>query len=575
MEFPEDRTVDEEIRRRVIDSVPSVVEKRLRGQLAEFRSRLSLPEATSARPAGSWRSPAAWWKASAMCAAVLVLILVGEFVLTPRSGFAEVQAALLKRPWVHLRSVGPDQAVGEAWFSTQTDISATRMPGSFKFEDHRLHVYYSYDAAEQVLYRGPVASNTSEASQMGSLVEGLGVLLQGAKLPDKPFSQLGFFGTHLNDQQVVEQRVDKVKEGDREWLDYRITVKYPKQPDPVRMTFRVDAMTKLPKLSRIEGVRNGQPMVREIQFDYPEKGPADIHELGVPKTAKLVDRVPTGDLERILDSIRAGRQRMDNYRAVFVTQRDGVEYNWRARPELHYRKGDRFRRDQLDRGPEIKDAEKPGADANHRQWWFERVKPLKSIAVSRHFGQVSYHCESTRVTAADGTTLREITAVKEYTYNLKPGEQFPADYSMRPEFVCRPPMGIGNADAEPKLDLQPAEGPAGCILLTVEHKPRKGGAAGPFELHRFWLDPQRDYIAMRWEMVEYDDTGKEIITGKITIEETARSPQGVWYVTRARRHNASRSPKGKSSDELYYMYVDFEGELPESLFAVPKVGMVE
>lgn len=569
----DERLVDDQIRQRVTDTVPPEVERRLRAQLAGLRSRLSSPESTTPRFGVGWTSPAAWWKVSATCAVALVLVALW-LGLSPQVSVAEMQAALLKQPWIHLRSVLPDQSVSEAWFSTQTDVSASRARDASKFEDHRLHVYYSYDSTEQVLYRGPVVSNTSEASQMGSLAAGLAVLLQGAKLPDNPLQHLGLFGTNVNDQQVVEQKVEKIKEGAREWLDYQITVKYPRLPDPVRMTFRVDAQTKLPQLCRIEGKHNGQPATQEIQFDYPGKGPADIYEIGVPKTAKVVDRVPSGDLKRIVDSLEAGRQRMDNYRAVLVMQH-GADYNWRAFPELLYRKGDRFRRDNLTSGQKIDEPQVPGADVDLRKWWFERVKPYQYYPLSMQLGQVHYTYKWKKVTAADGSSHREIDSVQQYSYNLKPGELFPADYSLRPEFVCRPPMGIGNEDQIPKIDLQPAEGPAGCILLTVEHMPRKGRMNGRPGVHRYWLDPQRDYIALQWEMVERDDTGKEVITGAIVIEETARSPQGVWYATKARQKNPAKQADGKSNDSIYHMYVDFDAELPESLFAVPGPGKVQ
>jgi hypothetical protein len=45
----------------------------------------------------------------------------------------------------------------------------------------------------------------------------------------------------------------------------------------VRTWFRVDTSTKLPQMCRVEGQHDGKAATLEIQFDYPEMGPADIY----------------------------------------------------------------------------------------------------------------------------------------------------------------------------------------------------------------------------------------------------------------------------------------------------------
>ena len=275
------------------DRDPFPVKRRLRSQLADSGSGLSTPEPVAARLAARWRLVAT-------CAFVVVLATVAALVLRPQTSLAEVATAVLGRPWVHVRTVHPDQSVGEAWFSPARDISAERQSGSAKYEDYRLQVYYSYKAEEQVIYRVPVVG-TSQAGQFESLVAALKVLVQGDRPPEKPLAHLGFLGSERDKLKVLDQRVEKVKEQDHTWLDYRITVKYAEVAEPVRMLFRVDASTKLPQMCRAEGQHDGKPVTLETQFDYPEKGPADIYDLGVPRTAKLVDRVPAGDLKRVME----------------------------------------------------------------------------------------------------------------------------------------------------------------------------------------------------------------------------------------------------------------------------------
>jgi hypothetical protein len=574
MDPADDRFVDDQIRKSVSDTVPPAVERCLRAQLAVFRSKLRTPDPVVARHPHHWGRPAAWWGLGATCAAVVVLVLVPGLLLRPQTSFAEVTTAVLQQPWIHVRSVYSGDGESEEWFSPTKDISASRSRDSVKYEDYRLQVYYSYNSAEQVLYRGPVVWK-SQAGQFESMAEALKVLLQGDHPPDKPLAHLGFLGSERDKMKVLDQRVEKVTEKDHTWLDYRLTVKYSESADPVRMLFRVDASTKLPRLCRTEGHWDGKPVTRENQFDYPERGPADIYDLGVPKTAKLVDRVPAGDLKRILETLKAGRDRMDQYRAMFVMQLEGIDYAWWAeRPEIFYRKGDRYRRDFVGGGPRDRGTLKPpAADVDLRNWWLDRAKLHRFYPIYVQVGPTSYTCMLKTAIDPDGSQHQEIGSVDKYVYNLKPGETVPVDYSMRPEWGCRPPMGIGDEHQEPMLDLHPAEGPSGCILLSVGHTTKEGRVnekgIGLADGIRYWLDPQRDYIVMRWDSVVRDEKGQEKIIESDRVEETARSPQGVWFATKIRRKNPSPDGKSKPIDQVYHIYVDFDAELPDSLFEPP------
>ena len=99
-------------------------------------------------------------------------------------------------------------------------------------------------------------------------------------------------------------------------------------------------------MCRIEGQHDGKPATLRFQLRLSlKKGPADIYDLGVPKATKLVDRVPAGDLKLVVESLNAGRARMDNYRAVFVEHSDRIDQSWQIKiPDVFYRKEDRYRK---------------------------------------------------------------------------------------------------------------------------------------------------------------------------------------------------------------------------------------
>ena len=244
--------------------------------------------------------------------------------------------------------------------------------------------------------------------------------------------------------------------------------------------------------------------------------------------------------------MQAGRVRMDNYRAVFV-QQDGDASSawWRSFPEILYRKGDRFRRDFAGRGRGGRTSAPPGPGEDSAKWWENRVKQLRFDPHYVMRGVRHYSPEFKEVTDADGTTHLEIVSVRTFDTNLPPGETYPMDYALRPEFAGRPPLGIGAFDVEPSIELHPADGPAGCILLSEQHtsardRVNEKGVGVP-DGWRYWVDPQRDDIVMRNAMVERDANGSQRIIHDQIVEETARSPQGVWYATKSDSRPTSSS----------------------------------
>jgi hypothetical protein len=559
--------------------VPAAVDRRLREQLAEFRTRLNAADAQPGAVARRRGIPLLQWDLVAGCAAAVVLAAALALLLPTQHGLAEVAHAMLDQPWIHQRIEEAGGRVSELWYSPTRDILASRRPDSVRFEDHRLRVYYSYDPAEQVVYRGPVVWR-SQAGGYDSMVAAIKVLLQSERTIDRPLDHLGFLGPEREKMKVLDQNVQKVTEQGCVWLDYRLTVSHSGSNQPMKMLFRVNATTKLPELCctelpelcRTEGQWDGKPVTIETHFDFPEKGPADIYDLGVPRTARFVDRVPSGDLDRIWKTLQAGRQRMDNYRAIFVMRLDGTDYAWwTERPMVFYRKDSKFRADYVATWTgNLSDVKRPAEGKNLGVWWAERIKFFRFYPQYVLRDSMLFTSELKVVTDRDGSEHQDIVSVQKSRQNNDPGETFPPEYSMRPEFACRPPMGLGNPDMEPVIDMHPAEGPPGCILVHIRHTSTKGrinekGCGMPDAL-RYWLDPQRDYIAMRWDMLTRDEKGQEAIFESDTLEETARSPQGVWYATRIRRSFPSRARNGNFGDQVYQLYVDFNADLPDALF---------
>ena len=66
---------------------------------------------------------------------------------------------------------------------------------------------------------------------------------------------------------------------------------------------------------------------------------------------------------------------------------------------------------------------------------------------------------------------------------------------------------------------------------------------------------------------ESRDSSKQEVNSTI-IEEMSKSPQGTWYATRIRRRATH------AGSQIIDLYVDFNVDLPDSLFEPPSPGRV-
>ncbi len=563
--------IDEMVGGLLTDDVPEQVGRRLRSQLADFRSRLAGKEALLMTRSVDFRRRV--WIGMAAAAATVLIVSGALLVMRPQVSFADVVAAVQLLPWIHISDTDVNGEKREIWYSTMNDISATCDKGWIEYFDHKLKIHYSYDIGEKVLYRVP-ESVPRRADGYAEVAETLRLLLQAPRPANKPFDNLKFLGRVGADMELIDQSSSRVEEGGREWLDFHLTARHPKLPDPVTFLFRVDPKTKLPELCRVEGKWEGKPVSMEQRFEYPQRGPASVYELGVPQTAKLVDRVPSEDIGRIIEALRAGRQKMDDYRAIVVSRMEGDDSWWYSEPMMLYRKGDKTRVDNTTWTGQFPRVDKPNDGVNLEEWWRKRAKDFVYYPLYITKASAQYLIRTQGAEGSDDIKRLQVKSVEHTEINGSPGEVFPPYYSRSPEFVCRPPLGIPQQSFEPVIEASPGDGPAGSILLRVAQSGRVPGAAKETprqpDTYRFWLDPKRDYVVSRWDMVGSGEDGKEEILSSMVMEEFKQSPRGVWYASRFR----VKAVAPVEHDQVFDAFMDFDADLPDSLFEPPSVGQV-
>lgn len=505
----------------------------------------------------------------AYAAALIGLVSILPWLGSPSCSWAEVVQAVHATPWMHSTCKGPGGQKDESWLSPAQGISASRWDKRVEFRDHKLRIYWSFDPDENVLYRLPELRDQTRTHYL-QLMDTFAGLLRADPKAESARAYLQLAGNADAPLQAINEKPKSVKdEAGRNWLAYEFNVRSPEGTEPFHISVLVDPRTKLPHLWKVEGTIGKEKLSREIVFDYPEKGPVDAYALGVPRSAKVVDRIPKDDLARLIAGVQAGRQRFDAYCAIVVTSNDKEEW-WSGRPSKIWRKGDRWRMDFLGSIPGK--GKVPPAGANRTQWWHDRASELRSFPSMVCDGETTYWMTMKAKEAADprNTTFDVVSTQK--TSRVGPEDDpIPAAYSSMPEFLSHPPMGIGGQDLEPALELQPRDGPPGTVLLKVKRVGNRLNAQLPKDLppapdmYRFWIDPLKSYVAMRWQMGEGDGEDVNI------VEELAQSPGGHWYPTVVRRKNAGRGPDGKPFDDvLYRFYLDFNAPLPDTLFQPPK-----
>lgn len=501
-------------------------------------------------------------------AAAAILLSLTPWIGSPSYSWGEVVQAVRKVPWLHSISKGPGNDVQEFWLSPAQGISASRWDKRVEYRDHKLRIYWSYDPEESVLYRLPELRDQRRTYYL-RMMDTLEGLLHADPKADQTLAYLELGGHGDQPVQVIDEKHKSVKdEAGRSWLEYEFKIRDPDLTDAVHMTVRVDPQTKLPHLWRTEALIDKEKLSREVVFDYPEKGPEDAYAIGVPRSARVVDRIPKDDLARLMAGVKAARQRFDSYCAL-VVQADDKEEWWQGRPSQIWRKGNRWRMDF----PIAKfgQGQQPPVGANQVQWWHDRAKEVPWMPSMRSDGTATYWITAKVKLASDPKkSTYEVTETKKTPELGTEDDPLPAVYALMPEFLSHPPMGIGGQGLEPVLELQPRDGPPGAVLLSVRQVGKMPAAQRPKDLppapdlYKYWIDPGKSYVAMRWQMGE--GANEDIFI----IEELAQSPSGHWYPTVVRRKNAIQDADGKRRDMIYRFYVDFNAPLPDTLFQPPK-----
>ncbi|MFN0052934.1 MAG: hypothetical protein ACKV0T_12160 [Planctomycetales bacterium] len=499
-------------------------------------------------------------------AAAFVATVAGILWLShPNASWAQVAEALRTKPWSLGKYTTPDGEVHEDWLSFSRDVSAHRHGDSVQFSDHRLNVTYEYNAKERTLTRhlDPQADHKKRADRWFEKV--FHQISRGAE-------QLDFAAS---DVELVEQTRGPATKHGRTWLSYELVIRVVDadvvDPKPiVRLTLLVDPQTRLPHYLVMSDPNMNPPSI-EMEVSYPETGPIDIYDLGIPRDAELVDLVPTDDIRRVISEIKSSAERFEEHLALNVMS-DALSPWYVGTPFAVWRKGTSYRMVYGVVDAASVSTRTPKSDADQRQWWKSRWTELFQVPHEICDGSTYWNNEglpagwSDQPNKPNPITWRRATWPQPKWKSRPERHPWPAGSS--PLFIAYP-QNLVNFSAfrwKPVLDLTPADGPANTVKVIL----RTGTTGSSSGEERYWIDAQRSHMVARYESVTWDATNSppvEVVNLSQVVETADRSPQGIWYPTLIRHISVTEQTGVKKTIEtITRHYLDFDVKFTDDLF---------
>lgn len=508
--------------------------------------------------------------ARGLLAAGIAAAVLSAFWLRTPSSWAQVEEALNSKPWIHLRAKLDDGKVHDNWISLPQQKSAFRVGPTAQYIDVREDLQFDYEESRGTVIRAPHRPIQSPESMFVLF----GKLLQG-KQPNVE---------EIQHSEVLETRSRKVVENGREWIEVEFMLQHI-EADPLfgstaRLEFRADPVTKLPQTMTLTVLDGGPNFPADTQrrfeydIDYPADGPADIYALGIPRDAKLDDRVPSVDTNRVLKALATARRDFDPYFAlVFMGSAEG---GFREPPSVVvWRRGNQVRAELCTPNPSLPPYSQKPADMDDLAWWKQQLKHFQFTPNLVCDGRTSSFAE---YDLPDETGRQRIKAWRRLA-TIRKGETLNPIHinpiiHLMPDNLAYPHVEI---DSFKNLNLDQAqtpEMPRG-VLLTLSVSASVG--EGAYLRERFWLDGDRGFVTARHNADQLILTHERALAQQAAVEDDhalhdlRKTPRGFWYPTRVVRHTAKEPKEPGAAREFIpqstrSFLLDFNAEMPDSLF---------
>jgi len=231
-------------------------------------------------------------KITKLAAAVIIIMTMvaihwpgGSVDLASRV-FASALEEMQKMPWVHITTefdVLQQKAPLHFWKCFDPPIEAFQdVDGKVRYCDYDKEIMYVYEPNSKTISIG-MAINKDNLTRAKSPFEMISAFIE----PLRHNSKISRKKTKINGAPVEIIHVHIISGGGDATLIRDIER---------NLLISMEMKNTLPGMSKRITSKN--------TFDYPEQGPKDIYDLGVPRNAKIIDHRPKGDLETLIANVQ-------------------------------------------------------------------------------------------------------------------------------------------------------------------------------------------------------------------------------------------------------------------------------
>lgn len=215
------------------------------------------------------------WTKLATAATIIVAIGLGMYALTgPGTSItmAQVREAMKGIDWVQTVIKGDEGSIS-AWYSFASKVAI------YVYNESRI-VYRDFNAGKELVWNpGSDDIYESDIEEGRQFAGGASNIYEGFT---KAFDSIEAKGDYKVTRELGTYQGREVEI----WTGRRIKG----EPGPTRtemMTMYIDADKKLPVAATDVKKGTDGDIVLNVEFEYPETGPADIYEAGAPRTAQI------------------------------------------------------------------------------------------------------------------------------------------------------------------------------------------------------------------------------------------------------------------------------------------------
>jgi len=502
--------------------------------------------------------------------AFMLITYLGKETLDLTSpAFAQMTEAMKKMPWLHGVIEGTysgKQERFESWISFESGIHAVKHP-SGEVNYTQRNIFHEYDPKSETINISNVPKD--ELGKMGSVWDFWETMI-------KQFNEAG--------AEVVQE---KSKCEGKETTVFKISSSPFGTPMEVKLT--VDAKKNLPIFlnQKAFDVNGNITIEANAFFDYPENGPSDIYDLGVPRSAKLINKLPGRDVPQILELYRSHRESAPSRYIALVTD---SWFDEKLNTFLTHSMSVIYRNGKTQR---IDDFRLP--QTNQKEWreiWLRFTKEMGSTFDSL-FAWWKENGDLVSIDLFDGKFQYQVRREKQNWFQeprrySPTGDDFRADNDLADfgwgvHFVSTYPGSGPFTIVETEYSK---EHNVICLETTAQGRIITGNKqqvlALPPKRVRCYINPERDYICQRFEelesyeapwqndktwleKVEKDNIRKQSTYNRVReVVEFEQTKEGQWYPKTIKSWDPTDANNRKIRIETIYLTTN--PEFPDGIF---------